>query len=42
LVYVIKPRSDWDARSLGIAVFVERESSGEILEAAAMYPVCTS
>jgi len=42
LVYVFKLRGDWDARNLGIAVFVERESSGEILEATAMYPVCTS
>ena len=40
LVYVIKLRSDWDVRNLGIAVFVERTDSGEILEAAAMYPVC--
>jgi len=40
LVYMLKLRSDWDARNLGIAVFVERADSGEILEAAAMYPVC--
>jgi len=42
LVYVIKLRSDWDARNMGIAVFVERANSGEILDATAMYPVCTS
>jgi len=42
LIQVIKLHSDWDARYMGIAVFVERANSGEVLEAAAVYPVCTS
>ena len=40
LVHMVKLRSEWDAHNLGIAVFVERANSGEVLEAAAVYPVC--
>jgi hypothetical protein len=32
----------WNAGRIGIAVFVERSDSGEILEAAARYPLCES
>ena len=36
----ITPAPDWNIERLGIAVFVERIDSGEVLEAVAKYPVC--
>ena len=42
LEHQIKLQRDWDAQHLGVAIFVERADSGEILEAAAMYPLCAS
>jgi hypothetical protein len=42
LEHQIKLNRDWDAQHLGVGIFVERADSGEILEAAAMYPLCAS
>jgi hypothetical protein len=42
LDHQIKLQREWDAQHLGVAIFVERANSGEILEATAMYPVCAS
>jgi hypothetical protein len=42
LEHRIKLQSDWNAERMGIAVFVERRDSGEILEATAIYPLCSS
>ncbi len=38
----MKFKSDWNAARMGIAIFVERSDTGEILEATAKYPLCTS
>lgn len=42
LDHQIKLQRGWDAQHLGVAIFVERANSGEILEATAMYPICAS
>lgn len=42
LEHRIKLQSDWDAERTGIAIFIERRDTGEILEATAMYPLCSS
>ena len=38
----VKVQPGWNAERMGIAVFVERLDTGEVLEAAALYPLCTS
>ena len=42
LEHRIKLQSDWNAERMGIAIFVERSDTGEILEATAKYPLCSS
>jgi hypothetical protein len=42
LEHRIKLQSDWNAERVGIAIFVERSDTGEILEATAKYPLCSS
>jgi hypothetical protein len=42
LEHRIKLQSDWSAERMGIAIFVERPDTGEVLEAAARYPLCSS
>lgn len=42
LEHRIKLQSDWNAERVGIAIFVERSDTGEILEATAKYPLCLS
>ena len=40
LDYRIKLPSDWNLERTGIAIFVERSDTGQVLEAAARYPLC--
>jgi hypothetical protein len=42
LEHRIKLQSDWSAERMGIAIFVERRDTGEVLEASARYPLCSS
>jgi hypothetical protein len=42
LEHRIKLQSDWSAERIGIAIFVERRDTGEVLEAIAVYPLCSS
>jgi hypothetical protein len=42
LEHRIKLQSDWSAERMGIAMFVERPDTGEVLEATARYPLCSS
>jgi hypothetical protein len=42
LEHRIKLQSDWSAERMGIAIFVERRDTGEVLEATARYPLCSS
>jgi hypothetical protein len=35
-------RSDWNLERMGIAIVVERRDTGEVLEATARYPLCSS
>ena len=42
LEHRVKLQPDWNAERMGIAVFVERLDTGEVLEAAALYPLCAS
>jgi len=42
LEHTIKLQSDWNAERSGIAIFIERRDTGEVLEATAMYPLCSS
>ena len=42
LEHRIKLEPDWNAEHTGIAIFIERRDTGEILEATAMYPLCSS
>ena len=37
-----KLQSDWNAERMGIAIFVERRDTGQVLEATARYPLCSS
>ena len=37
-----KLQSDCSAERMGIAIFVERRDTGEVLEATARYPLCSS
>ena len=36
----IEPARDWDLRHIGLAVFVQDRNNGEVLQAAAMFPLC--
>jgi hypothetical protein len=38
----IKIQPDWNIAQMGIAIFVERAATGEVLEAAAQFPLCSS
>jgi hypothetical protein len=38
----IKVAADWNPERLGIAIFVERSDTGEVLGAAAQYPLCAA
>lgn len=42
LDYRLKVSPDWNPDHTGIAIFVERSDTGEVLEAAARYPLCGS
>ena len=42
LEHRMKLHSDWNAQRMGVAIFVERSDTGEILEATAKYPLCSS
>jgi hypothetical protein len=42
LEHRVKLQSDWSAERMGIAIFVERPDTGEILEATERYPLCPS
>ena len=36
----IETAPDWDLRRIGLAVFVQDRKTGDVLQAAAMFPVC--
>jgi hypothetical protein len=42
LEHRIKLQSDWNPQRMGIAIFVERRDTGQVLEATARYPLCSS
>ena len=42
LEHRIKLQADWNRERLGIAIFVERRDTGEVLEATGRYPLCMS
>jgi hypothetical protein len=42
LEHRLKLQPEWNVERMGIAVFVERPDTGEVLEAAALYPLCAS
>lgn len=42
LDYRLKASPDWNPERTGIAIFVERSDTGEVLQAAARYPLCAS
>lgn len=42
LEHRIKLHSGWSPERMGVAIFVERSDTGEVLEATAKYPLCSS
>ena len=42
LEHRMKLHSDWNAQRMGVAILVERSDPGEILQATAKYPLCSS
>jgi hypothetical protein len=42
LEHRIKLQPDWNPGRMGVAIFVERRDTGEVLEATARYPLCSS